>query len=654
MRLRITALLMAAVALSAEQIPSVRIDTPFSDPPAWALLERQLIDLMNRTPEVLLQKYVRPNGEIKWPPREEGFQSIDALDDAYESFHNWPLFYAVGGHEKFLKYAKAEFEAITNQFSRYSTGKGYPMVVKEYQPGYDWFHQGEGNYLFYMLSMADPDDERTRERARRFAGLFMNEDPDAMNYDPANKIIRCSHNGSKGPAFWNFDGAPVWTLDGYGLPFYDVPGCRTVADLKDREVRRRMGKIASERRGKGDAVVNLGATTLAANAYLLTGEEKYKNWVMEYTGAWVERARVNGGIVPDNVGLSGKIGEHIDGKWWGANYGWVWPHGWESIGQAVFIAAQNASLVAGDRRYLAFLRNQMDILAGQGITEEGTLYVPHKYGDRGLVNYKPWTFLQILRNPDQTALQRDGWFEFLPMDPMFPAHLWNMSLSPDDLDRSRKLRNQQRKEHAVISKRYRKDQGGNEGAWLAYMQGELPDYPEQIMRHAIAQVYGRLAMMRSDTEDPLKYGDAYLQSRNPVNCEGLVQLTTGAPLPIYNGGLLVAQVRHFDPARRRPGLPPDVAALVSSVAEDFVALTLLNLSVDEERDLIVQAGAAGEHEFTDLLMESREKGKPVKSTVKVGGRFVRVSLAPGAGSTLRLGIKRFARQPTYTLPWNQN
>jgi hypothetical protein len=42
-----------------------------------------------------------------------------------------------------------------------------------------------------------------------------------------------------------------------------------------------------------------------------------------------------------------------------------------------------------------------------------------------------------------------------------------MSLSPDDLDRSRKLRNQQRKEHAVISKRYRKDQGGTEGAWLA-------------------------------------------------------------------------------------------------------------------------------------------------------------------------------------------
>ena len=107
MRFQVAILLLVTVVAGAEQIPSVRVDTPFSDPPAWALLERQLIDLMNRTPEVLLQKYVRPNGEIKWPPREEGFQSIDALDDAYESFHNWPLFYALGGHEKFLKYAKA-------------------------------------------------------------------------------------------------------------------------------------------------------------------------------------------------------------------------------------------------------------------------------------------------------------------------------------------------------------------------------------------------------------------------------------------------------------------------------------------------------------------------------------------------------------------
>ena len=37
--------------------------------------------------------------------------------------------------------------------------------------------------------------------------------------------------------------------------------------------------------------------------------------------------RPDQGILPDNVGLSGRIGENINGKWWGSYYGWRWPHG---------------------------------------------------------------------------------------------------------------------------------------------------------------------------------------------------------------------------------------------------------------------------------------------------------------------------------------
>ena len=109
-----------------------------------------------------------------------------------------------------------------------------------------------------------------------------------------------------------------------------------------------MGQLIRERQGVGDAVVNLAATTLATNAYLLTGEEKYKAWVREYVEAWIARTAANDGIVPDNVGLSGKIGEHIEGKWYGSYYGWSWPHGWHSVGQAVGIAAQNAARYSGE------------------------------------------------------------------------------------------------------------------------------------------------------------------------------------------------------------------------------------------------------------------------------------------------------------------
>ena len=63
-----------------------------------------------------------------------------------------PLFYLLGGNERFLTDVHREFDIITEAMSHYDTGHGYPMVVKEYQPGYDWFHQGEGNYtVLYAL-----------------------------------------------------------------------------------------------------------------------------------------------------------------------------------------------------------------------------------------------------------------------------------------------------------------------------------------------------------------------------------------------------------------------------------------------------------------------------------------------------------------------
>ena len=52
---------------------------------------------------------------------------------------------------------------------------------------------------------------------------------------------------------------------------------------------------------------------------------------------------------------------------------------------------------------------------------------------------------------------------------------------------------------------------------------------------------------------------------NPVVTKGLTQVTMGSPQPVYNGGLLRAQVRYFDPGDARAGLPGDVAALVDKL-----------------------------------------------------------------------------------------
>ena len=628
--------------------PTITAKTGIQTPPEWAVLERELIDKINDAAPKVLKKYTRPDGTLYWPNHPE-FQSFDGLDDAYESFHNWPLFYMLGGDAQFLVDAQHEFEVITKDMTNYGSGHDYPMVYKEYQPGYDWFHQSEGNYLFYMLCMADPTHETNFDRAKRFAGFFMNEDPDALNYDPEHKIIKCVMNGSKGPAFWILERESFYPPNGYNLPFIDVPGCTSREEILESDDKRElMGRVIYERQGKGDAVGNLAATTLATNAYMLTGDDKYKAWVSEYVDAWIDRTEQNGGIVPDNVGLSGKIGEHIEGKWYGARYGWSHPHGWHSVGQAVSVAGQNAALLHQDLSYMDFPRSQIDVLIENGIEHNDQLYVPQKHGDPGMGNYVPGPWLQYpIKNEDGTALQIGGWFEFMPMHPSDVAHLWGMSMQDEDQDRAVQIARKVGSKFDINAWHHTKDQGGRDGGWLAYMRGDFPEYPESILNHNLSQVQQRLNFMENDDEDPAGYGDAYFQRRNPVTCEGLVELTCGGPLPHYNGGLLVTRVRHYDPQEKRPGLPADVAALVTKLTSNTTELELVNLNVSEARDVIIQAGSMGEHNFTT----ARTKDDNGENTVAVDGSYLQVHLPPNTQIELEVGMERFVNAPSYKQPW---
>ena len=81
----------------------IEANVPFVEPPEWAILERSLIDLMDASVDPVMERYVRPDGSVLWPTRED-FSSIDGLDDAYESFHNWPLFYLIGGGDHLLEH----------------------------------------------------------------------------------------------------------------------------------------------------------------------------------------------------------------------------------------------------------------------------------------------------------------------------------------------------------------------------------------------------------------------------------------------------------------------------------------------------------------------------------------------------------------------
>ena len=129
--------------------------------------------------------------------------------------------------------------------------------------------------------------------------------------------------------------------------------------------------------------------------------------------------------------------------------------------------------------------------------------------------------------------------------------------------------------------------------------------------------------------------------------KGLTQMTTGSPHSIYNGGLLRATVRHFDADARRPGLPADVAAFVDLLEAERVGVQLVNTGA-AERNLVLQAGAFGEHRFTDLTCGDAEEGR----RLEVNSRHLGVRLSPGTGIRLDIGLRRFANRPGYAFPWH--
>ena len=141
-----------------------------------------------------------------------------------------------------------------------------------------------------------------------------------------HRIIRSPINGSKSPRFeltaedWSTHRAD---LSRYLSPYEDVPGFGTSDPFSavvwtDDATFARVLELMNERMAHGDVPLNLNATSLVTNAYLYTGDEKYRRWVLDYVQAWMDRAKQNGGVIPDNVGPNGRIGERMNGKWWGA------------------------------------------------------------------------------------------------------------------------------------------------------------------------------------------------------------------------------------------------------------------------------------------------------------------------------------------------
>jgi hypothetical protein len=610
-------------------------------PPEWAILQRQLFDDLDHAWRKFSERCTEPDGRLRVdaaigvPPDDR-----DGVDDFYESFFNWPTLYLLGGSPDLLAACKHHWEGVSSQLSEAE------MLHREFDRGYDWFHLGEGLLFFYGLCAADPNDPALIDRAARFADLYL--DPEAGNYDAVLNIIRAPQTGANGARQGLTGGEPYfpWSDDlaRYGLPLDWVAGIRSFDDLLiNPAAGARMGAAMWASMARGDTAVNLASTSLALNAFLMTGEDRYPRWMLRYVDGWVERMSQHSGHLPDNVGLNGKVGEYLGGRTYGGHYGWSWPHGLHSVGTAAAIAACNAALVSRDDAYLDLGRSPLtEVLAHRKVARPDLTAM--SMGERWIPHFqamsRPETLLVPYRRADR------GWHDFQPMQTALPAALWHSSASSQDWAMLEELQQGAGYDWTEVHVFRDKEEAGHEEPWLMYLAGANPAYPERALRAARTIVSQRLERLNV-TEPELSHarkagGIDFGQQANPVVTEVLLQLTCGGPQTLYNGGLMQARLRYFDQLNHRPGLPPGIAALVEAIEPSNVRVTLANTDDSASQSLTIQAGAFAEHQIVRMRIG--------RSVSRVLSPYVDVTLPGGSQIAVELTLELRANPPTYQFP----
>ncbi len=591
------------IAAAGAAQSTIVVDTPMA-PPEWALLERALLEANSKAADEFAKQYLDPRGYLLHTPR---WGTLDGPDDAIESFFNWTLLYALGGSESVLTNYDRALEGHLLQYNEMHTE--LTQIAKngayhrEFITQSDWFHTGEGMRAFMLYGLANPESSSFRTRMKRFAHMYMGDDPSAPNYDPDKKVIKSIWTGSSGPMMHK-----ATTYDWVGDPvpgtfhlLHNSAGRGEMLDLTSWYPKM-LAHCADYLDSVGDNPLNMGATLLGLNAYMLDGETEYKDWVLEYMDAWKARTAKAGGMVPTNVGLDGEPGGEYNGQWWKGTYGWnftIYDGEIEQVASrnTVFSGPwagfSNAYLLTGDAGYIDTLRKQIDLLYDNKKVENGKTLLPRMYGDpRG---YKE------TGKPEYYDYGGDMYEDLLTQ-----IYLWSMDRK--DLER------------------IPKDKG-----WIGFLEGNDPGYPVRSLRADLEFVRNRLNAMRNDPTSPDTRLADWLLGVMPVTTDQLTELTVGGYFGRSKFWALHSRVRYFDPERRRPGLPEDVGALVEKLSADSVTLTLVNLDQAEARDVVIQAGAYGEHAF--------EQGKTVK-----------VHLEPGCGQQLELKMKRYVNLPTLQSP----
>ena len=245
--------------------------TSSMSPPHWALLQRELIRSQSVAIEAFYDKYFDDRGYLLCVPRWGG---NDGPDDAAENLLNWTVLHALGAPDIVLDLYKKGWEGHLVQYTEAKTvevpmGRD-GMYYKEFPVMFDWFHHGEWLSSFFLQGLSDPHDRTYEQRTRRYAALYMDEDPLAPNYDPEHRIIRSMFNGSRGPLL-----RKATALDWAGDPI-EIEG-RFKPGHGENTFEQMLQHFEEYNDIVGDHPLNLASTTLALNAYMRRGSRSTKS-----------------------------------------------------------------------------------------------------------------------------------------------------------------------------------------------------------------------------------------------------------------------------------------------------------------------------------------------------------------------------------------
>jgi hypothetical protein len=476
-----------------------------------------------------------------------------------------------------------------------------------------------------MQGLSDPNDRMLTARMRRWTGWYAGENPHVPNYDKTHKVIRSFFNGSRGPML-----RQATALDWAGDPI-EIEGRFDGALHGETSYDEMLEHFRDYTDVVGDNHVNLGATTLGLTAFALTGETRWRDWVIEYLDAWLARADRNGGLIPSSVGPDGTV--ETGYGWYGGVYGWgfsVMQIPWKGrVAHRAYhtrtpYSLANGLLLSGGTQYVSGFRRMIDIVNANARTTDGHTEYPHMYGRLDRLE-------RIERGQSLAGLPAhgpEGWYEYRPR-PFAPSALPVWFWTHD------------RTVLKLLDETPR---------WVRFLDGDDPTYAEDALAADLDAVRKKVDGFRSDAKSTDTTMSDDMNHNNPATVSALIQLTTGGLPTGRDVHALHCRLRYFDPERRRAGLPRDVAALVETFDAESVTVTFVNVSPIETRTVIVQGGAYNEHRLISVTVADVEGGE-ANEAVSTGNAPFAVRLAPGVGTRLRIAMVRYANAPTFAFPW---